>query len=84
MTRDILNPLTAKGKAKVLQYVGVGVSHPISAFSDKGEREISLTDLKEYSGSNFEKRCFCQDINKTALDYLIAKNPTIFWSICSR
>lgn len=73
MTRDILNPLTANGKAKVLQYVGVGVSHPISAFSDKGEQEIKISELSGYSGSNFEKRCFCQDINKTALEYLVAK-----------
>ncbi|MBD5493517.1 MAG: hypothetical protein HDR12_03810 [Lachnospiraceae bacterium] len=73
MTRDILNPLVSKGKLRVLQYVGVGTSHPISAFSDKGRFEVKIDDLKDYRGSNFEKRCFCQDINKTALDYLIER-----------
>lgn len=73
MTRDILNPLTAKNKIKVLQYVGTGTSHPISAFSDKGKHVISINELDDYIGSNFEKRTFCQDVNKTALDYLIAK-----------
>lgn len=73
MSRQILNIIEAKKWGKVLQYVGVAVSHPISAFSDKCEREISMDDLSEYKGGNFEKRCFCQDINKTALEYLITK-----------
>ncbi len=73
MTRDILNPLTAKNKIKVLQYVGAGTAHPISAFSDKGEHETEINELCDYAGSNFEKRAFCQDINKTSLKYLVAK-----------
>lgn len=73
MTRDIVTPLTVKNKIKVLQYVGGGTSHPISAFSDKGKRNISINDLENYAGSNFEKRIFCQDVNKTALEYLVAK-----------
>ena len=73
MTRDILNPLIVKNKIKVLQYVGSGTSHPISAFSDRGKRTIGINDLESYKGSNFEKRIFCQDVNKTGLEYLTAK-----------
>lgn len=59
MTRDTLSPLVNEGKVKVLQYVGVGSSHPISAFSDKGEIEAKIDGMGDYVGSSFEKRCFC-------------------------
>lgn len=73
MSRDIFNPLQNENRYKVLQYVGVGSSHPISAFSDKYERNVTPQDIKDYNISNFEKRCFCQDFNKTALSYLIER-----------
>lgn len=53
--------------------MGSGTSHPLSAFSDKGKRIVSIIDLEIYKGSNFKKRIFCQNVNKTALEYLTAK-----------
>lgn len=73
MTRDIVSPLTKTGKVKVLQYVGGGVAHPISAFSLKCDFEIESDRLKEYTGHSFDKRCLCQDINKTCLEYIEQK-----------
>lgn len=73
MSRDILTKIEEKQFGKVLQFVGGLVAHPISAFSDKYERTITMDSLSKYEGNKFQKRCFCQDMNKTALEYLTAK-----------
>ncbi len=78
MTKDILNLLIVKDKIKVLQYVGSGISHLISAFSDKGKHAISINDLENYNGGNFEKRIFYQDVNKITLKYLVAKKDIVY------
>ncbi len=70
VSRDVLAKLEEKQSGKVLQFVGSMVSHPISAFSDKYERTITMDDLSKYNGNYFHKRAFCQDLNKTALSYL--------------
>lgn len=65
VSRDILNPLTNRNKAEVLQYTGF--VNPISVFSGKGEFEMKTEHLE--NGSNFGKRTFCQEWNKTSIDY---------------
>lgn len=71
-SREPINNLQKLVKGvEVNQYVAF--INPISLFSQKGEREMSIDDLKDYSISNFRKRNLCFDVNKQALEYLFAK-----------
>ena len=71
VSRDTLELLEEQNKACVLQTVSATTT--ISAFSEKPDRVYTMYDFDEYSGTNFQKRITCQDINKTSISYLLEK-----------
>lgn len=73
VSRDALAVLDAQKKACVQQCVGGTTT--VSVFSDKlcHTHTYTIDDFKEYKGSNYFKRLVCQDINKTAIDYLFER-----------
>lgn len=71
VSRDILNPLIARGGYHVLNYFAF--ANPISMFAEKGDYEVTLEDLKDYIGPNFGLRCAALDISKKAFDFTFSK-----------
>lgn len=71
VSRDILNPLIARGGYHVLNYAAF--ANPISMFAGKGDYEVTLEDLKGYTGSKFGLRCAVLDMSKKTFDFVFSK-----------
>lgn len=73
VSRDIVTPLIEKGGFQVLNYCAF--ASPMSMFSDKGEYEVTLNDLKakDYIPPDFGLRCAAVDISKKTFEFTFSK-----------